>query len=175
MGYTVVMHIESVPNRDSHPTILLRQSYREGNRVRKRTIANLTPLPPDVIEILRRALRGEKLVPCDRPLPLNDPSLTAMSRRSWKRFARLGLIRSLRPRGSTFAFVRFTIPRTRVFGHTKSTVFAWLADRKRENGLRRARRIGVIMNEESRPSEIPPMSENPRCGGRRLVWARSSR
>ncbi len=66
MVYTVVMHIEGVPNRSSHPTILLRQSYREGNRVRKRTIANLTPLPPDVIEILRRALRGEKLVPCDQ-------------------------------------------------------------------------------------------------------------
>jgi len=66
MVYTVVMHVETVPNRGSHPTILLRQSYREGNRVRKRTIANLTPLPPDVIEILRRALRGEKLVPCDQ-------------------------------------------------------------------------------------------------------------
>ncbi len=66
MVYTVVMHIEGVPNRSSHPTILLRQSYREGSRVRKRTIANLTPLPPDVIEILRRALRGEKLVPCDQ-------------------------------------------------------------------------------------------------------------
>ena len=66
MVYAVVMHIEDVPNRSSHPTILLRQSYREGNRVRKRTIANLTPLPPDVIEILRRALRGEKLVPCDQ-------------------------------------------------------------------------------------------------------------
>jgi transposase len=34
--------------------------------VRKRTIANLTPLPPDAIEILRRTLRGEKLVPCDQ-------------------------------------------------------------------------------------------------------------
>jgi transposase len=60
------MHVEAVPNRGSHPTILLRQSYREGNRVRKRTLANLTPLPPDVIEILRRALRGEQLVPCDQ-------------------------------------------------------------------------------------------------------------
>ena len=66
MVYTVVMHVEAVPNRGSHPTILLRQSYREGNRVRKRTLANLTPLPPDVIEILKRALRGEKLVPCDQ-------------------------------------------------------------------------------------------------------------
>ena len=70
MVYTVVMHIEGVPNRSSHPTILLRQSYREGNRVRKRTIANLTPLSPDVIEILRRALRGEKLVPCDQAIAI---------------------------------------------------------------------------------------------------------
>ena len=60
------MHIEAVHNRGSHPTILLRQSYREGDRVRKRTLANLTALPPDAIEILRRALRGEKLVPCDQ-------------------------------------------------------------------------------------------------------------
>ena len=66
MVYAVVMHIGAVPNRGSHPTILLRQSYSEGNRVRKRTIANLTRLPPDVIAILRRTLRGEKLVPCDQ-------------------------------------------------------------------------------------------------------------
>ncbi len=66
MWYTVVMHIEAVPNRGSRPTILLRQSYREGNRVRKRTIANLTLLPRDAIEILRRTLRGEKLVPFDQ-------------------------------------------------------------------------------------------------------------
>ena len=66
MGYTVVMHIEAVPNRGSHPTILLRQSYREGQRVRKRTLANLTGLPAEAIETLKRTLRGEQLVPCDQ-------------------------------------------------------------------------------------------------------------
>ena len=65
MVYTVVMHIEAVPNRGSHPTILLRQSYREGKKVCKRTLANLTKLPPEVIEMLQRTLRGEKLVPAD--------------------------------------------------------------------------------------------------------------
>lgn len=65
MWYTVVMHIEAVPNRGSHPTILLRQSFRDGKRVRKRTLANLTALPAEAIETLKRALRGEKLVPCD--------------------------------------------------------------------------------------------------------------
>ena len=66
MGYTVVMHIEAVPNRGSHPTILLRQSYRDGKNVRKRTLANLTCLPEEAIETLKRTLRGEKLVPCDQ-------------------------------------------------------------------------------------------------------------
>jgi transposase len=45
---------------------LLRQSYREGKRVRKRTLANLTRLPPQAIETLKRALRGEQLVPADQ-------------------------------------------------------------------------------------------------------------
>lgn len=60
------MHIEAVPNRGSRPTILLRQSYREGTRVRKRTLANLTCLPPEAVETLKRALRGEQLVPADQ-------------------------------------------------------------------------------------------------------------
>ena len=72
MVYTVAMHVESVPNRDSHPTILLRQSYREGKAVRKRTIANLTQLPPDAIDALRRTLRGEKLVPCNEAFAIEQ-------------------------------------------------------------------------------------------------------
>jgi len=59
------MHIEYVPNRGSHPTVLLRQSYREGKRVRKRTLGNLTALSGEQIEVFRRVLRGEKMVSCD--------------------------------------------------------------------------------------------------------------
>ena len=57
------MHIDIVPNRNSPPAVLLRESYRQGNKVRKRTLANLSALPLDQIDIIRRALRGEKLVP----------------------------------------------------------------------------------------------------------------
>ncbi len=56
------MHIETVPNRRSRPTILLREGWREGRRVRKRTLANLTHWPEEQIESLRRVLRGERLV-----------------------------------------------------------------------------------------------------------------
>ena len=64
------MYVESVPNRGSRPTVLLRESYREGKEVRKRTLANLTALPTEHIEILRRSLKGEKLVPCDEAVTI---------------------------------------------------------------------------------------------------------
>ncbi len=56
------MYIERVPNRNSPPAVLLRESYREGGRVKKRTLANLSHLPDATIEGLRRVLRGEALV-----------------------------------------------------------------------------------------------------------------
>ncbi len=59
------MYIESVPNRSSPPAVLLRESYRDGGRVQKRTLANLSKLPATAIEALRRSLRGERLVPPD--------------------------------------------------------------------------------------------------------------
>lgn len=57
------MHIDTVPNRNSRPAYLLRESVREGKRVRKRTLANLSSLPIEQIEAIRRVLKGEKLGP----------------------------------------------------------------------------------------------------------------
>lgn len=53
------MYIARVPNRKSKPTILLRESYREGSKVRTRTLANLTSWAPERVEALDRALKGE--------------------------------------------------------------------------------------------------------------------
>jgi len=57
------MHIDTVPNRNSPPTVLLRESYREGTHVRKRTLANLSALAAEQVDAIRRTLRGETLVP----------------------------------------------------------------------------------------------------------------
>jgi hypothetical protein len=57
------MHIDVVPNRGSRPTYLLRESYREGAQVKKRTLANLSALSDEQIESLRAVLRGESLRP----------------------------------------------------------------------------------------------------------------
>ena len=54
----VAMYIDIVPNRNSPPAVLLRESYREGNKVRKRTVANLSSLPGHVIEGLKALLKG---------------------------------------------------------------------------------------------------------------------
>ena len=57
------MHIDTIPNRNSRPAYLLRESVREGKRVTKRTLANLSALPIEQIEAIRRVLKGEKLGP----------------------------------------------------------------------------------------------------------------
>ena len=51
-------HIESIPNRASKPAILLREAWREGTRIRKRTIANLSRFPPAFVDGFRIILRG---------------------------------------------------------------------------------------------------------------------
>jgi transposase len=54
------MYIDIVPNRNSPPAILLRESYRQDGKVKKRTIANLSKLPMEIIEQFRILLHGGK-------------------------------------------------------------------------------------------------------------------
>ena len=56
------MYVEIVPNRNSRPAILLREGWREGKKVCKRTIANLSDWPSRKVELLRRVLKEESLV-----------------------------------------------------------------------------------------------------------------
>jgi len=53
------MYVAMVPNRGSPPAILLRQSYREGGKVKNRTLANLSSWPEDKVDDLRRVLKGQ--------------------------------------------------------------------------------------------------------------------
>jgi transposase len=57
------MHIDVVPNRGARPAYLLRESFREGTHVRKRTLANLSALSDAQIQAIRAILRGESLTP----------------------------------------------------------------------------------------------------------------
>ncbi len=62
IDYIVAMYIEAVANRGSPPTILLRESYRENGKVKKRTLANLTKWPPELVSGLRALLKGATAV-----------------------------------------------------------------------------------------------------------------
>jgi len=59
------MYIATVPNRTSPPAILLREGYREGGKVKNRTLANLSKWPRPKIDLLRRLLRDEPLAPAE--------------------------------------------------------------------------------------------------------------
>ena len=56
------MYIDVVPNRNSRPAILLREAWREGKKVKRRTVANLTDWPEEKVEALRRVLKGETVI-----------------------------------------------------------------------------------------------------------------
>jgi transposase len=56
------MYIATVPNRGSPPAILLREGYRDGGKVRTRTLANLSKLPPEAVAALRQVLKGDTLI-----------------------------------------------------------------------------------------------------------------
>ena len=69
------MYVTRVPNRNSPPAVLLRESYREGGKVKNRTVANLSSWPEAKVEALARALKGlppaglEGMIEVTRSLP----------------------------------------------------------------------------------------------------------
>lgn len=59
------MYVDIVPNRKSSPAVLLRESKREGDITRKKTLANISHWPMEKVQTLRRLLKNEKLLPAD--------------------------------------------------------------------------------------------------------------
>jgi hypothetical protein len=94
------MYISKVPNRNSPPAFLLRESYREEGKVKNRTLANLTALPLDQIEAIRRVLKGERLVPAEEVFEIVRSSPHGHVAAVLGAAKRLGLERLLVARGS---------------------------------------------------------------------------
>ena len=59
------MYVAKIPNRNSPPSYLVRESYRKDGKVHNRTVANITALPPTAIEAVRHVLSGTALAPID--------------------------------------------------------------------------------------------------------------
>ncbi|CDN11927.1 Mobile element protein [Richelia intracellularis] len=58
----VVMYIERIPNRNSPPAVLLRESYPEEGKVRKGNLPNLSKLPSETLDHLKILLKGGKVL-----------------------------------------------------------------------------------------------------------------
>ena len=58
----MAISIDVIPNRSSPPAILLRRAWREGKRIRRETLANLTKMPPDLVNGLRALIKGGVIV-----------------------------------------------------------------------------------------------------------------
>jgi hypothetical protein len=100
-GYHIPMYIESVPNRGSPPAILLRESYRDGGKVKKRTLLNLSDWPHERIAGFKMLLNGGTVIPKDqeaitivRSLPHGHVAATLGTAR------KIGLDRLLGPKGN---------------------------------------------------------------------------
>lgn len=120
------MHIHIVPNRGSAPTVLLRESYREGAKVCKRTLANLSALPAAQIESIRAALRGEVLRPVAQSLEITRSRPHGHVQAVTLAMQRLGLAeliaaKSCRERELVLAMVAARI----VSPHTKLATTRW--------------------------------------------------
>src|SRR5262245_8049546 len=121
------MHIDTIPNRNSRPAYLLRESVRDGKHVRKRTLANLSSLPIEQIEAIRRILKGERLGPvedglevvCSRPHGHVEAVRSAMKRLG---FDKLIDTRSSRERDLVVAMVaeRIVAPEASKLGMTRA-------------------------------------------------------
>jgi len=85
------MYVTYIPNRNSPPTPLLRQSYRHRGQVKNRTLANLKRWPPEQVEALRQVLKGN-LTPAT---PLSQAFLITRSRPHGHVAAVLGTLQRL--------------------------------------------------------------------------------
>jgi hypothetical protein len=137
-AYFVRMYIDVVPNRSSPPAVLLRESSREDGKIRKRTLANLSALPPDAIEVLRRVLKGEKLIAAEesvrveRSMPYGHVAAVLGTIRRLKLDQVLGTKRSLeRDRVLAMVVARVLAPDSKLAtarGLGEEAAFSALAD-----------------------------------------------
>jgi transposase len=83
------MYIDIVPNRHSPPAILLRESIRDGQKIRKRTLANLSSLSLEQAEAIRLILKGQPVVPVEEAFTIVRSQAHGHVRAVWEAMQRL--------------------------------------------------------------------------------------
>jgi len=120
------MHIDVVPNRGSRPAYLLREAWREGKKIRKRTLANLSSLSDEQIDAIRRALKGEKLAPVNEMFEVVASRIHGDTDAVLATMKRLGMRELLSSRPAFEADVVMGMIAARVVApHTKLATTRW--------------------------------------------------
>ena len=131
------MHIDVVPNRGSRPAYLLRESFRQGGKVRKRTIANLSTLADDQIDAIRRVLRGERLAPASELFEVTASRIHGDTHAVLSAMRRLGFRELLSSRPSFEAEIVMGLVAARIVApHTKLATGRWWQTRTLPQDLR---------------------------------------
>jgi transposase len=126
MLHHVAMHIDVVPNRGSRPAYLLRESFRDGKRVRKRTLANLSSLSDEQIFAIRAILRGEPLCPPEQLFEAIGSRAHGHVAAVRVAMQRLGLAALIDPRASRERDLICALVGARVLApHTKLATTRW--------------------------------------------------
>ena len=120
------MHIDIVPNRGSTPAVLLRESYREGRKVKKRTLANLSKLPMAQVEAIRAVLRGDKVVAVEQSFEIVASKIHGDTDAVLLAMRRLGLASLLSARPCREADLVMAMVAARIVApHTKLATTRW--------------------------------------------------
>ena len=157
------MYVARVPNRNSPPAILLRESYRVGDKVKSRTLANLSRWPEAKIQALSRLLKDEPVAaPADRfaierSLPHgHSPAVLGMARK-------LGLDRLLPRRPSRLVKLALAMIVARVVEPA-----AKLATARQLSAATAAHSLGAVL-------ELGHVDEDELYLALDLCWRRSPR
>ena len=120
------MFIARIPNRNSPPAILLRESYRENGKVKTRTLANLSKLPASAIDVLKRSLKGQSLAPLEETLDIVASPHHGHVEAVHQALRRLGLPRLLDSRSSPERDLVVAMIAARVLApHSKLATTRW--------------------------------------------------
>jgi Transposase DDE domain len=120
------MHIDRIPNRGSRPAYLLRESIREGQRVRKRTLANLSSLSDEQIVAIRAILRGEQLAPATQLFEALASRAHGPVQAVRRAMRQLGFAQVIGTRPSTERDLVCAMVAARILGpHTKLATTRW--------------------------------------------------
>jgi hypothetical protein len=85
--------------RHDYESAYLRRTFRDGGKVHNETVANLSGLPTELVEVIRRSLAGESFVPADQAATVTRSIPHGHVAAAWAQASALGLPGLLGPAG----------------------------------------------------------------------------